>query len=65
MEDEYIIGKYKVICKTKANQTHTIVTDNPLEAVQEANRFPDSTIINVCGEKEIYEEKGIWKVRKS
>ena len=63
-DEERIIGKYKVICNGDTNQPHTIVTDNPLEAVWEANKSPERKIINVCGEREIYLENGEYKVRK-
>ena len=62
-----IIGKYIVECEHcgKGGARMKIKTDNPLEAVWEANKFPDRNVINVCGEREIYQEDGKWKVRKS
>lgn len=63
MERERIVGKYIVHNCTEYNGV--IITDNPLEAVWEANKSPNRYIENVCGEREIYKEKDIWKVRKS
>lgn len=49
-----IIGKYKVIDYTKPSQPNFILTDNPREAVWEANRRPTREIVNICGEREFY-----------
>lgn len=67
-QGDRVIGKYIVECGEhygKGGVRMRIKTDNPLEAVWEANKFPDRSIINVCGEREIYQENGKWKVRKS
>lgn len=63
--EEKIIGKYKVTDYTKPNQTNTILTDNPLEAMWEANRRPNRVIENICGEREFYkDENGKYKLVK-
>lgn len=59
-----IKGKYKVhIPSDDDRRGETIITDNPREAVWEANKSTDRTIENVCGEKEFYIEDGKWHSR--
>lgn len=61
-----LIGKYEVVDVRYPKHISKIITDNPLEAVWEANKFPKTrTINNICGEAEIYQEDGKWKVRRS
>lgn len=64
--NEEIIGKYKVIDFTKPNMPSSMLTDNPLEAVWEANKFPGRRKIeNICGEREFYkDETGKYKLVK-
>lgn len=64
IKPEFIIGKYKVIDRNKPNKPYSILTDNPLEAVYEANKFPNRSIENICGEREFYIEDGKYKLRK-
>lgn len=62
MNLDKIKGKYNVI--DARNGGSKIRTDNHLEALWEANKFPGvREIINVCGEKEFYREDGRWKAR--
>lgn len=65
---ERIIGKYAVITtKTSGRgaQESTILTDNPIEAIWEANRLPNRVIQNICGEREFYkDENGKYKLVK-
>lgn len=59
--NEEVIGKYKVVDYTKPNQPNTLITDNPREAVWEANRRPNREIVNVCGERNFYKDSnGKW-----
>ena len=63
--DEQIIGKYKVVEYSKPNKPNSMLTDNPLEAVWEANKFPHREIENICGEREFYkDENGKYKLVK-
>jgi hypothetical protein len=64
--NEEIIGKYKVIDFTKPNMPSSMLTDNPREAVWEANKFPDRRKIeNICGEREFYkDENGKYRIVK-
>lgn len=68
MMDNYedrIIGKYVVEDHNKPKMVSKLVTDNPLEAVWEANRRPNRVIVNVCGEKQFYkDENGKYKIIK-
>lgn len=62
---EHIIGKYKVVDYSKPNMPNSMLTDNPLEAMWEANRFPNREIENICGEREFYkDENGKYKLVK-
>ena len=62
---EPIIGKYKVIDYTKPNMPNSMLTDNPLEAMWEANRRPNRVIENICGEREFYkDETGRYRLVK-
>ena len=63
IEKYKIVGKYQVIeiGKTKGK----IITDNPLEAVWEANKFPGQREIrNICGEVEFYKEGDKYKIKR-
>lgn len=63
--DEPIIGKYKVIDYTKPNMPNSMLTDNAIEAMWEANRFPNRVIENICGEREFYkDETGRYRLVK-
>lgn len=63
---EKIIGKYEIVDIRKPNQRYGILTDNPLEAIWEANKCPEFRIINnICGEKEFYKKNGKYRVRRS
>lgn len=62
---EHIIGKYKVVDYSKPNMPNSMLTDNPLEAMWEANRFPNREIENICGEREFYkDETGRYRLVK-
>lgn len=62
---ERIIGKYKVVDYAKPNMPNSMLTDNPLEAMWEANKFPTRVIENICGEREFYkDENGKYKLVK-
>ena len=62
---EEIIGKYKVVDYSKPNKPSSMLTDNPREAVWEANKFPHREIENICGEREFYkDENGKYKLVK-
>lgn len=54
---EHIIGKYKVVDYSKPNMPNSMLTDNPLEAMWEANKFPNRVIENICGEREFYKDE--------
>lgn len=62
--DEIIEGKYLVRRHMRVH-SRTVLTDNPREAIWEANKDPDNcTITNLCGDKEFYrEDKGAWRFR--
>lgn len=63
--DKPIIGKYKVIDYTKPNMPNSMLTDNAIEAMWEANRFPNRVIENICGEREFYkDETGRYRLVK-
>lgn len=63
--NEEIIGKYKVVDYSKPNMPNSMLTDNPLEAMWEANRFPNREIENICGEREFYkDETGRYRLVK-
>lgn len=62
---EKIIGKYKVVDYSKPNQPSSMLTDNPREAVWEANRRPNRVIVNICGEKEFYQDEAGWHTVKN
>lgn len=62
---ENIIGKYKVIDYNRPNKPSTMLTDNPREAVWEANRRPNRVIENICGEKEFYQDETGWHTVKN
>lgn len=66
MRLDSLVGKYKVVeVSGKTSKKSTIITDNAVEAVWEANKFPnDRIIINVCGEREIRKENGKYKLVK-
>lgn len=57
-----IIGKYKVVDTRAKKQLGTIVTDNHLEAILEANKSQFRTIVNVCGDKNFYKDEKGWHV---
>ena len=59
---ETVIGKYKVINYNNRINPSLLVTDNPIEAVWNANKSPNREIINICGEREFIREKGRWKL---
>ena len=63
---ERIIGKYKVVDFSKPNMNNTMLTDNPSEAIWEANKFPKTRRIeNICGEREFYrDETGKYRIVK-
>jgi hypothetical protein len=62
---EQIIGKYKVVDYSKPKQPNSIFTDNPIEAMWEANKRPTRVIENICGEREFYkDESGKYKLVK-
>jgi hypothetical protein len=62
---EHIIGKYKVVDYSKPNMPNSMLTDNPLEAMWEANRFHNREIENICGEREFYkDETGRYRLVK-
>lgn len=56
-QKEKIIGKYIVEDYTKPKQVNRMATDNAIEAMWEANKFPKRRIINVCGEREFYQDE--------
>lgn len=56
-----IIGKYKITDPRGA--IYTIRTDNPIEAVWEANKGSNRTIHNICGEREFYKDADVWKIK--
>jgi len=59
-----IKGKYEVhIPSDGGRKSETIITDNPREAVWEANKSANRTIENVCGEKEFYFDDNKWHSR--
>lgn len=59
-----IKGKYRVnLPTTNGYKAETIITDNPREAVWEANKLPGRTVENICGEREFYIEDGKWHSR--
>ena len=59
---ERIIGKYKVESKNYRNIHTECYTDNVIEAVWLANKFPNkSTPVNICGDRDFIKEKGRWK----
>lgn len=61
MAIERIIGKYKVVDYTRPNMPYSILTDNPREAVWEANKLPNREIVNICGERSFYkDDAGKW-----
>lgn len=63
--DDPIIGKYKVIDYIKPNMPNSMLTDNPLEAMWEANKRPTRVIENICGEREFYkDENGKYRLVK-
>lgn len=56
-----IKGKYLV--RDARGNKYNIKTDNALEAIWEANKFPDiRTIENKRGEKNFYKDEGKWKI---
>lgn len=57
-----IIGKYEVV-SFQHEHPHTMLTDNPREAIWEANKYPMNVIMNICGDKEFYKDKGAWRFR--
>lgn len=60
-EKDEIIGKYKIIDYTRPKQPSTMLTDNPREAVWEANKSPNRVIENICGERDFYkDDTGRW-----
>lgn len=59
---ERIIGKYKIIDPSTLERDMTMLTDNPREAIWEANKNPYRTIVNICGEREIRKEDGKWRI---
>lgn len=59
MTKEEIIGKYAII---DPRYKSPILTDNPLEAVWEANRIPGRDIQNICGDKQFIKEGDTWKI---
>ena len=60
---EKIIGKYCVIDYAKPRKPYRIYTDNPSEAVWEANRRPTREIVNICGERKFHkDENGKYRV---
>lgn len=59
---ERIIGKYVVV--DNCNRYYSkIYTDNPLEAVYEANKKSTREIINICGEREFYHDGDRWRLK--
>ena len=46
-QNEKIIGKYLVYLP--GDKRHGMLTDNPREAVWEANKTPGKEIKNICG----------------
>lgn len=63
IEKYKIKGKYQVVELNKLGGK--IITDNPLEAVWEANKFPGlREIRNICGEVEFYKENGKYKIKR-
>lgn len=64
-EQYQIIGKYVVTDQVVGNRYIHLVTDNPREAIWEANKFPDRrTVENLRGDREFYKESGRWKQRE-
>lgn len=63
---EHIIGKYKVTDYTHKKRPYKMITDNPLEAMWEANKNPSVRVIeNICGEREFYkDETGRYRLVK-
>ncbi len=63
IEKYKIVGKYQVVELNKLGGK--IITDNPLEAVWEANKFPGQREIrNICGEVEFYKEGDKYKIKR-
>ena len=60
-EKKRIKGKYRVY-DGRGSVEHPILTDNPREALWEANKFPWMEIKNICGERQFYKENGRWKM---
>ena len=62
-QDQDIVGKYEVRGVTEYNRHSIYHTDNPIEAMWLANKFPNTrTPVNICGEREFVKEKGRWKL---
>lgn len=59
---ENMIGKYCVI-----DYSHKIpsklLTDNPREAMWEANKSNTRGIINICGDREFYHDGERWRIQ--
>ena len=65
MTTSRIIGKYKVTDDRPSYDSFDLITDNPIEAVWEANKFPNNrTIVNICGERQFDNTDGIWRIKK-
>lgn len=63
--DEDIIGKYKVVDYRNPKKPSIMLTDNPIEAMWEANKQPTRVIENVCGERQFYkDETGRYRLVK-
>lgn len=61
-----IIGKYKVSFHKSHSINDGMFTDNPLEAMWEANKDPQNRVIeNICGERQFYkDETGRYRLVK-
>ena len=59
-----MIGKYLVYTPGNRYKKDQILTDNPREAVWEANRIPGRMIKNICGEKQFYQDEGRWRTKR-
>ncbi len=57
-----IVGKYKVQYPgVKGTHTNSMYTDNPREAVWEANKL-NGTPINISGDRDFYNDGKRWRL---
>lgn len=58
-----IVGKYEVIQRQHV-EVATLHTDNPREAIWEANKCPLNIPINICGDVDFYKTSEGWRFRR-